>query len=101
MPATNHRDLIFAHEGDARVGASIILAGMLAVLLGGTVMAIGPSLKHEPHVASNAGTVSSAPVRVVGTAPREQAGCDQQHDRQRDLRDHERVADALTASGAG
>jgi len=78
MSARSRHDLIFAHEGDARVAASVIMAGMLAVLIGGTVMAIGPQVKQEPRAASNAGTASPAAVRVIGTAPREQAGCDQQ-----------------------
>jgi hypothetical protein len=78
MPAASRHDLIFAHEGNARVAASVIMAGMLAVLLGGTVMAIGPELKQEPRAARNAGTAPLAAVRVIGTAPREQAGCDQQ-----------------------
>lgn len=78
MSAPSRHDLIFAHEGDARVAASVILAGMLAVLLGGTAMAIGPELKQEPRAAGNAGAVSPASVRVIGTVPREQAGCDQQ-----------------------
>jgi hypothetical protein len=54
------------------------MAGMMAVLLGGTVMAIGPELKQEPGAVRSAGTASPAAVRVIGTAPREQAGCDQQ-----------------------
>ena len=78
MSATSRHNLIFAHEGDARVAASVIMVGMLAVLIGGTVMAIGPQIKQEPDAASNAGTASPAAVRVIGTAPREQAGCDQQ-----------------------
>src|SRR4051794_22221246 len=78
MSATSRHDLIFAHEGNARVAASVIMAGMLAVLLGGTVMAIGPELNQEPRAARNAGATPPAAVRVIGTAPREQAACDQQ-----------------------
>jgi hypothetical protein len=78
MSTTSRHDLIFAHEGNARVAASVIMAGMLAVLLGGTVMAIGPELKQEPRAAGNAGTAAPAAVRVIGTAQREQAACDQQ-----------------------
>src|SRR3954470_3762776 len=78
MSATSRHDLIFAHEGNARVAASVIMAGMLAVLLGGTVMAIGPELKQEPRAARNADTAPPAAVRVIGTTPREQAACDQQ-----------------------
>jgi hypothetical protein len=73
-----HHGLIFAHEGNARVGASVIMAGMLAVLVGGTFMAIGPELKQEPRSARNAGTAAPAAVRVIGTAPRDEAACDQQ-----------------------
>src|SRR3954454_17321855 len=78
MSTTSRHDLIFAHEGNARVAANVIMAGMLAVLLGGTVMAIGPELKQEPRAAGNAGTAAPAAVRVIGRAQREQAACDQQ-----------------------
>jgi hypothetical protein len=78
MTAASRHDLIFAHAGNARVAATVIMAGMLAVLIGGAYMAIGPELRQEPQAASNGGATSLAPVRVIGTAPRAEMACDQQ-----------------------
>jgi hypothetical protein len=79
MSAPSH-DLIFGHEGNARVAASVIMVGMVAALIGGSFMAIGPRLNHGSAVARNAAD-SAAPgtVRVVGAAPRENnVACEQQ-----------------------
>ena len=73
--ATNH-DVIFRHEGDARVASSVVVAGMLAVLVGGAFMAIGPTLK--PERTARTGAAPPGPVRVIGTAPRDNLPCDQQ-----------------------
>ena len=43
-----HRDPIFSHAGDPRVAASIVLVGIVAALIGGVFMAIGPQLKDKP-----------------------------------------------------
>ncbi len=52
MPAErlppSQRDPIFGHAGDPRVAASIVLAGIVAALIGGVFMAIGPQLKDKP-----------------------------------------------------
>ena len=67
MPAErqppSQRDPIFGHAGDPRVAASIVLAGVVAALIGGVFMAIGPQLKDKP-------------VRVVGA--RGDAVCENQ-----------------------
>lgn len=80
MPVTNRHDLIFGHEGNARVAASVTVAGILAALIGGSFMAIGPRLNQDSAVARNAaGGPAPGVVRVVGTAPREKnVPCDQQ-----------------------
>jgi hypothetical protein len=72
-------DLIFSHEGDPRVTASITMAGIIAVLLGGVFMAIGPPLKTstmlERKTSDQPGPTA---VRVVGATPREEISCEQQ-----------------------
>ena len=73
-PSPTRHDLIFGHEGNARVAASVTIVGMLAVLIGGSFMAIGPRLNQDSAVARNA-SGRGAPqgtVRVVGAAPRGQ-----------------------------
>ena len=77
-------ELIFSHEGNARAAASVILVGVLAALVGGVFMAIGPKVKptHREVVDSAVGGASN-PVRIVGQALRDQVPhdnvpCDQQ-----------------------
>ncbi len=77
MTAANRHEFIFAHEGDARVAASVIMAGMLAVLVGGAYLAIGPRFADEQPVARN-GAAAPGAVRVVGGAPTAAEPCDQQ-----------------------
>lgn len=80
MPAETRHDLIFGHEGNARVAASVTMAGILAVLIGGSFMAIGPRLNQDSAVARNAaGGAAPGVVRVIGAAPRENnMACEQQ-----------------------
>jgi hypothetical protein len=74
-----HRGLTFSHEGDPRVAASITMAGIIAVLLSGVVMAIRPPLKTSSSLARQAsGQPEPAAVRVVGATPREEVSCEQQ-----------------------
>ena len=71
-----HHDLIFRHEGNARAAASVILIGVLAALIGSVFMAIGPKFKQEPRFTRDTATgPMSAPVRVVGSVPRENVAC--------------------------
>jgi hypothetical protein len=79
MPAGTHHDLIFGHEGNARAAASVILIGVIAALIGSVFMAIGPKFKQEPRATRDmliGG--ASAPVRIIGDVPRQNAPCDQQ-----------------------
>ena len=80
MPIASRHDLIFAHEGNARVAASVTMIGMVAVLIGGSFMAIGPRLNQHSAVArSAAGGAPSGMVRVVGATPRDNnVACEQQ-----------------------
>jgi hypothetical protein len=80
MPAASRHDLIFGHEGNARVAASVTIVGILAVLIGGSFMAIGPRLNQDSAVARNAaGGAPQGTVRVVGTGPRDNnVACEQQ-----------------------
>jgi hypothetical protein len=79
MPDASRHDFIFSHEGDVRVAASVVVIGMLAVLIGGAFMAIGPELKRDPSATRNAsGAGLPTPVRVIGTAPRDNGPCEQQ-----------------------
>jgi hypothetical protein len=80
MPAASRHDLIFGHEGDARVAASVTIAGILAVLIGGSFMAIGPRLNQDSPAARNvAGGAAPGAVRVIGAAPRDSGvPCEQQ-----------------------
>lgn len=80
MPVPSHHDLIFSHEGDARVGASVTIVGILAVLIGGSFMAIGPRLNQDSAVVRNAaGGAPQGTVRLVGAASREDnVPCEQQ-----------------------
>ena len=72
-------DLIFSHEGNARAAASVILIGVVAVLIGSVFMAIGPRFTPEPRPARDAYIGgASAPVRVIGYAPRGNGPCEQQ-----------------------
>jgi len=70
-------ELIFSHEGNARASASVILVGVVAALVGGAFMAIGPKVKPSPRPAvdSAIGAVSN-PVRIVGQAPHDNVPCD-------------------------
>jgi hypothetical protein len=78
MTANDSRQhLIFAHRADARVAASVTLVGVLAVLLGGVSMAIGPRLNQESAVRGGAAG-NAGPVRVIGTAPANTASCGDQ-----------------------
>jgi hypothetical protein len=43
----SQRDPIFGHAGDPRVAASIVLIGIVAALIGGVFMAVGPQLKDK------------------------------------------------------
>lgn len=57
----------------------VTMAGIIAVLLGGVVMAIGPSLKTSSSLARQAsGQPEPAAVRVVGATPSEEVSCQQQ-----------------------
>lgn len=75
MSTEPHHDLIFAHAGNARVAASVTLAGVIAVLIGGVSMAIGPRI---PEDAGRSGTAETKTVRVIGTAPASTAPCAEQ-----------------------
>jgi hypothetical protein len=76
MPTATRHELIFAHNGSARVAASVTLAGVVAVLLGGVSMAIGPRL---PQDAARNGTGHEAKdVRVIGTSASQSLPCDEQ-----------------------
>jgi hypothetical protein len=79
MSTSVRHDLIFGHEGDARAAASVTLIGVVAALIGSVFMAIGPRVKQAPRPTGDTyiGDVS-APVRVVGHAPRENGSCGQQ-----------------------
>jgi hypothetical protein len=80
MPAASRHDLIFGHDGNARVAASVTIVGILVALIGGSFMAIGPRLNQDSAVARNAaGGAPQGTVRVVGTAPRDNnVACEQQ-----------------------
>jgi len=77
MSADTHDGLIFSHNSDARVAASVTMAGILVVLLGGAFMAIGPQLKQDSSPGRNAARAPAA-VRIIGTAPPASAPCEQQ-----------------------
>ncbi len=79
MSLYTRHDLIFGHEGNARAATSVILIGVLAALIGSVFMAIGPRFKQEPRPTRDAYIgEASAPVRVIGHAPRENGSCEQQ-----------------------
>jgi hypothetical protein len=79
MSLYTRHDLIFGHEGNARAATSVILIGVLAALIGSVFMAIGPRFKQEPRPTRDAYVGgASAPVRVIGHAPRENGSCEQQ-----------------------
>ena len=79
MSTGTRHDLIFGHEGDARAAASVILIGVVAALIGSAFMAIGPRVKQAPRPTGDAYVGgASAPVRIVGHAPRESGPCEQQ-----------------------
>jgi hypothetical protein len=77
-------ELIFSHKGNARAAASVILVGMIAALVGGVFMAIGPKVKPTSRqTVDSAVGATSNPVRIVGQAPHDQVPhdnvpCDQQ-----------------------
>ena len=63
----------------ALMSASITMAGMIIVLLGGVFMAIGPPLKTSSSLGSKTfGQLGPVKVRVVGATPREEVSCEQQ-----------------------
>ena len=64
--AGRSQGLIFAHAAEARVAASVTLAGMVAVLIGGAFMVVGPQLPEAPPRKALAGA-EAKPVRMVGT----------------------------------
>ena len=77
-PDARH-NLIFSHEGNARAAASVILIGVVVALIGSVFMVIGPRFQQAPPPTGNAYTGgASAPVRVIGHAPRENGSCEQQ-----------------------
>jgi hypothetical protein len=78
MSTCMRNDLIFGHDGNARVATSVTMAGMLAVLIGGSFMAIGPRLAQDPPLARNAAGGAPAPVRVIDAGPQVNAPCEQQ-----------------------
>jgi len=79
MPADTSHELIFRHQANPRVAASVILAGIVAALIGSVFIAIGPKFKHEPRATRDTRiNEASAPVRVVGNAPRKNASCEEQ-----------------------
>ena len=80
MPIASRHDLIFGHEGDARVAASVTMIGMVAVLIGASFMAIGPRLNQDSAVARNAASgTPQGMVRVIGVSPRDNnVACEQQ-----------------------
>ena len=79
MSLYTRHDLIFGHEGNARAATSVILIGVLAAMIGSVFMAIGPRFKQEPRPTRDAYIGgASAPVRVIGHAPRENGSCEQQ-----------------------
>jgi len=79
MSLYRRHDLIFGHEGNARAAASVILIGLLATLIGSVFTVVGPRFKQEPRPTRYAYIgEQSAPVRVIGHAPRENGSCDQQ-----------------------
>jgi hypothetical protein len=79
MSLSARHDLIFGHDGNARAATSVILIGVLAALIGSVFVAIGPRFKQEPRPTRDAYIgEASAPVRVIGHAPRENGSCAQQ-----------------------
>jgi hypothetical protein len=77
MPAeSTRRDLIFAHAGEAHVAASVTLAGVVAVLIGGMSMAIGPRLPDDMGRSGTSGATRT--IRVIGTPPPQSVPCDDQ-----------------------
>ena len=77
-PGTSH-ELIFRHQSNARAATSVILVGVVAVLIGSVFIAIGPKFNHERRATRDTRIgEASAPVRVVGQAPRKNASCEQQ-----------------------
>ncbi len=78
MSTRMRNDLIFGHDGNARVATSVTMAGMLAVLIGGSFMAVGPQLNQDAPLARNAAGGAPAPVRVIDAGPRVNAPCEQQ-----------------------
>lgn len=72
-------ELIFSHEGNARVAASVILIGVVVALIGSLFMAIGPKFKQAPRQGGDASVgAASTSVRIVGQPPRDNVPCDQQ-----------------------
>jgi hypothetical protein len=78
VPVATGHELIFGHASEPRVAASVTMIGMLAVLIGGAIMAIGAPVKQGTLHARNAAGGAPAKVRIVGAAPQENAPCDRQ-----------------------
>jgi hypothetical protein len=79
VPSNEGRnELIFSHEGNARVAASVILIGVVVALIGSLFMAIGPKFKQAPRQGGDASVgAASTSVRIVGQTPRDNVSCDQ------------------------
>jgi hypothetical protein len=77
LPRT-HPDLIFDHAAERRVAASVTLAGVVAVLIGGVSIAIGPHLRDVDLARAALGEASPAPVRVISAGPHVAGGCGEQ-----------------------
>lgn len=78
MTAIHREGLIFEHAGDARVAASVTLAGVVAVLFS-AAMATGPRITDDQHgVAGGTAARAGKAVRFVGAAPARRTSCDAQ-----------------------
>jgi hypothetical protein len=73
---STHYDLVFG-QGNTRVAACVTMAGIVAVLIVGSFMAIGLEVKQNRPSARNA-AATPARVRVIGVAPRQDGPCEQQ-----------------------
>ncbi len=80
MPKVSHNALIFDHRGNARVATSVILVGILAMMCGELLMALGLPINQPPRLRPLASVkgAGSAPVRFVDEKPPANATCEQQ-----------------------